>query len=442
ADCQSRQLKQNATDTGSKTGLIIGNTSSVVFLAELQVWSIARVGQDIRRTMNQPAVARQEGLQGYYRFNDGSGHRAADTSGNAADAQIQNSQGTQIDTGWSVFGNPDGPTQPVPICDEAPEIVTISNGYISDEATNLNISYTPSVVEDRPSQNRIYTYLTTEGELLLQANVPLAETELVYLGQMQYKPRLIGFIEGAPPVPSENLTVDSSGTPDRYLNNTSIQLNRSDNANVSTDTNLVGSHGTDSEKKSAVDISGEATVELGDYEGVALAGGFEGGSAPVIEGKGNINVTDSNSRDTNRSYSKNAELNNTVNKSFALGLGGGWENNCYTIPGDIVNKRILAGQRLFRPNNMGSAIVKSRTADLYAVRSKKTQAMLGYKVIPNPEIPEDINILMFKINPQYIKNGTLDGYIGFDKDIDYNNLAAGRKGSFFKPEEAYRLKST
>src|ERR1041384_3505232 len=49
---------------------------------------------------------------------------------------------------------------------------------------------------------------------------------------------------------------------------------------------------------------------------------------------------------------------------------------------------------------------------------------------------------MFKIAPLYVKNGTLDGYVGFQKDKDYaNELVTGERGSYFKPLEAYALKS-
>ena len=48
---------------------------------------------------------------------------------------------------------------------------------------------------------------------------------------------------------------------------------------------------------------------------------------------------------------------------------------------------------------------------------------------------------MFKIAPRYVKNGTLDGYVGFQKDKDYAELATGERGSYFKPLEAYALKS-
>ena len=61
---------------------------------------------------------------------------------------------------------------------------------------------------------------------------------------------------------------------------------------------------------------------------------------------------------------------------------------------------------------------------------------------PNPDIPPDTNIIMFKIAPRYVKNGTLDGYVGFQKDKDYaKELATGERGSYFKPLEAYALKS-
>ena len=48
---------------------------------------------------------------------------------------------------------------------------------------------------------------------------------------------------------------------------------------------------------------------------------------------------------------------------------------------------------------------------------------------------------MFIMNTQYVKNGTLDGWLGFQPDEDYSYLRPGERGSFFKPLEAYALKS-
>src|SRR5262249_47847282 len=46
--------------------------------------------------------------------------------------------------------------------------------------------------------------------------------------QAQTKPNLIGYMEGAPPLPSENLTVDSPITPYKYLAASVVTLTDSD----------------------------------------------------------------------------------------------------------------------------------------------------------------------------------------------------------------------
>src|SRR5207247_7130302 len=79
------------------------------------------------------------------------------------------------------------------------------------------------------------------------------------------------------------------------------------------------------------------------------------------------------------------------------------------------------------------------TADVYLTFNAATGAAVGRAVVPNPDIPPDHNILMFQIDPLYIKNGTLDGKVGLYNDPDYPNADQVR-GSYFKPAEAYRLK--
>ncbi|NIV32884.1 MAG: hypothetical protein GWN58_26580, partial [Anaerolineae bacterium] len=49
------------------------------------------------------------------------------------------------------------------------------------------------------------------------------------------------------------------------------------------------------------------------------------------------------------------------------------------------------------------------------------------------DIPEDWNIIMFPLNPKYIKNGTLDGMVGLAADDDYPGASLGERGSYFKP---------
>jgi hypothetical protein len=49
-------------------------------------------------------------------------------------------------------------------------------------------------------------YATRSPALALLTGYGLGEIDLIYLGQVQTRPTLIGYIEGPPPVPSENLS--------------------------------------------------------------------------------------------------------------------------------------------------------------------------------------------------------------------------------------------
>ena len=58
---------------------------------------------------------------------------------------------------------------------------------------------------------------------------------------------------------------------------------------------------------------------------------------------------------------------------------GAWEKNTYKFDPNV--------KRLYIPNNKGFALVRSETADLYALRSIATGALVQYSMRPNPDIP-------------------------------------------------------
>lgn len=66
--------------------------------------------------------------------------------------------------------------------------------------------------------------------------------------------------------------------------------------------------------------------------------------------------------------------------------------------------------------------------------------MVAYRFVANPNIPRDVNILTFPINPRYSKQGVLDGMVGTMRDPDYQSAIAGGEHSYYKPTEAYRYK--
>jgi hypothetical protein len=93
--------------------------------------------------------------------------------------------------------------------------------------------------------------------------------------------------------------------------------------------------------------------------------------------------------------------------------------------------------------NIGHAFVKSETLDLFRTELVNNNVFIGYTKVPSQCKP-DINILPFKINDKYIRNGCLDGIVEFDKngDIVYDKYSkdsaeAGGNASYKKIVETY-----
>jgi hypothetical protein len=96
------------------------------------------------------------------------------------------------------------------------------------------------------------------------------------------------------------------------------------------------------------------------------------------------------------------------------------------------NKKYLMG-------NTGYALVKSKTADIYQLKLEHNKAVVNTVWVPNEDIPEDVNIIPFPMNPLYVKQGTLDGKFKGEYDPHYQGNTSKQR-SYFKPKEAYKLK--
>lgn len=77
------------------------------------------------------------------------------------------------------------------------------------------------------------TFVETGGTLNLLTAYKVGDLALQYVGQIQTRPTVVGYIEGAPPLPAENLTVDSPITPYKYLATSAITLTQVDNVEYS-----------------------------------------------------------------------------------------------------------------------------------------------------------------------------------------------------------------
>ncbi|KDN62301.1 hypothetical protein CSUB01_11331 [Colletotrichum sublineola] len=75
-------------------------------------------------------------------------------------------------------------------------------------------------------------------------------------------------------------------------------------------------------------------------------------------------------------------------------------------------------------NNLGIAVFKSATADVYALRLRLCgwRPLLVYCLRPS-NLPYDLSIITLPINKAYTKQGCLDGRCGLDADSDILRVA-------------------
>lgn len=250
-----------------------------------------------------------------------------------------------------------------------------------------------------------------------------------WVGQAQFDPQIMGFIEGAPPVPSENLTAGALVPDEPPACPSLVRFVQSDDV-VET---------ISSSRETSINASVELMVKAGltvNLDLVTAPFGI-GKAEPVaeisvgLEGKVNLDV--------DRGWSSESSMSQGVSTGHTMQaqVEGLWED-----PRHLFNPAI--GRR-WVPNNYGFALVQSQTADIFALRLLHNNALVAYRILPNADIPADWNIIPFPINPRYTKQGTLDGAIGFNDqgkvlDPDYKNARGYGEYSYYKPREAYALK--
>ncbi|HSF85728.1 MAG TPA: LamG-like jellyroll fold domain-containing protein [Acidimicrobiia bacterium] len=261
------------------------------------------------------------------------------------------------------------------------------------------------------------------GEWQLVTGFKVGDLTTDWIGQVQFAPQLIGYIEGAPPVPSENLTATGyvRGEFAEYVNASSVELTQASSVN----------RRYSAEKETGADLN--VDFKLGGIIGAHA----EAGLFLVVESVDVENVIGFHGN-FETSWGWLAETSTTVGRSttqeLSMALRGSVENeNAVAYP---------AVGRRFVPDNMGMAFVTSETADLFALRLAHNGALVSFQIRPNPDIPPDQNIITFPINPRYTKQGSLDGKVGFEPDPNYPNaLTYSSDLSYFKPIEAYALRN-
>ncbi|MEZ4313287.1 MAG: hypothetical protein R3F14_35145 [Polyangiaceae bacterium] len=270
---------------------------------------------------------------------------------------------------------------------------------------------------------RAYLWPTTAGRVAIGTAFKVDDLEVEYAGMVQTRPTLIGYMEGAPPVPSENLTRPLWKHPEMqdylgYFNHSVVTLTQSDEVTYNLET--AREDGTGWTKDMSAGFGAE-------YEGAASVGFW---SNTMLFLKMTVGAHDVKDRLSTDSAALAKGAGQTKEYIEQLAFTGEWQplrRATYPVPG-----------RRFLSSNMGYGLVKSRVADLYLLKLRGTGSVVSTEVLPNPDIPEDWNLIMFPLEPTYTKNGTLDGMVGTRPDEHYPQ-AKQHRGSYFKPDEAYAL---
>ncbi|MFE3072518.1 LamG-like jellyroll fold domain-containing protein [Streptomyces sp. NPDC059247] len=419
------QLTLGAINTG-------GTTHAEFFhgtLEEVRVWQTARTEEQLLDNLFTRIKGDKKDLLGYWPFD------SASTTADAATVADHSLRGNDLALGTGT-DRPTVTTSSAPVSTDTAAVRSALTGITSP--FHQKISAPPAVTEYADLQytptgetygvlKRCYSHLK-DGVWSLTTGYKVGDLTSEWVGQVQYDPQLIGYIEGAPPVPSENLTRTTTTTEPAGCSSVTFEQADSVTSSLS------------SSRERSVDSSFSFAAGFEIDENVLMIsaplgiGTAEPAASVALRARAGGTVEFSNAWTDETSLSQGT----TTERATTATLTGYWE-----AKGSERNTTI--GAR-YVPTNQGYALVQSETADVYALRLAHSGTLVAYRMMPNPDIPRDWNILTFPINPQYTKQGTLDGAVGFDAkgakvfDTAYPNAGQYGEYSYFKPREAYALK--
>lgn len=374
-----------------------GNTNPFLGqMAEVRIWNKARTPEEIKATMHQRLTGKETGLLGYWPL-----------------SKIQ-PEGATVQTPDLTGNHPGTVHEALIVKDNTLPIgadIVVSSEYGTFE---INL-----ITKQRSAMmRRMFASPSAEGVKLL-THKRIETLELLWIGNAQFAPTLLGYIEGAPPVPSENMNIDGDY---QYNGATSVQLTTTEDVeyswNRSQDAGLGGSFdvfiGVDSQSFGGVGVATQIESTRQGFKGV-LDLSYQWLNESNVSSSSSLAMTD------------------------RLELRGAPE---------VTPQFSHYGNR-FIPKNVGYALVVSSLADVFITRLSRSKKMVGYEVRPVEDIPPDVNTITFLINPAYVMNGSLDGLVGSSAANDkfYGHVPEMRSqygslypASYFRLVEAYNLK--
>ncbi len=370
-------------------------------LAEVRIWNAALSDEEVEANYLAGITGHEPGLVGYYPM-DGS---LANLARNLPANHLVSVGSLDLKKATLPFPAGAGRLR------ESADIVST----VAVSAEYATYAVDPATGQNTAWLRRLFAVPGKSGTHLISQK-RVEELELIWVGNAQFAPTLLGYIEGAPPVPSENLTV----SPDSYAGATSVTLSQSDEVEYS--------WSQSKESKLGADFDFFLGVETEILEGAAALEFFGVKALDVKLGaKGALSLSRSQTADSTVSASV------TISSTDRIELRGHVEADP-AIP--------QLGAR-FLPKNVGYALVVSALADVFVTRLKETQRMVSYTVTPTPDVPPQINTITFLIDPAYTLNGTVDGQVGTHAADErfYRNVPAmrARQGALF-PASYMRLR--
>lgn len=377
-------------------------------LAEVRAWQVALSTDEIAINSKVRLTGNEPGLMGYWPLSEAEGTQIRNHAGNGANGQAFNARWCACPAPVGRLNHHDSASDP------ASDLAL--DAIVSAEYSTLTID---PVSKRKTAMMRRFFAVPAPNGLEIFPDQRIEELELQWVGNTQFQPTLLGYIEGAPPVPSENLTVDGSLD---YNGATSVALTSSDEVTYSWN------------REQEAGLGANLDLFVGVEEDISV--GFILTKKAFSAKAGFVGSLGFNYNFLNSSTVSASSQTETQNR---LDLRGAPE------PG---NKFPHIGRR-FIPKNVGYALVTSGLADIYITRLKRSGKMIGYQVQPNKDIPIDVNTITFLINPAYTMNGSLDGQTGTSATSDRffrhvpemrSQYGAMYPASYYRIQEAYDLK--
>lgn len=388
-------------------------------LEEIRIWNVPRTNEQITDNAFGRLKGEWELLLANYTFDlpiSKTGNKVQDSSINSIHLDI--APPNQLEEVLST----------APVATEIPQVRSALAGVTTEY--NGTLRSVPGVVEYGDVQKnddgtlngvlkRCYSFIDDNQTWNRMTGYKVGNLVSHWYGQTQFAPQVMGYLEGSAPVPVENL-LGSTSSPNNFavfaeLGDNSVKFRQAEEIayNYNTSKEAGWNVGVTSELDSGFGI--ETLVAPMGF-GISFEASAQAATASNWETSGN----------RAQSFDRGTSVNNQM--EFSAALAG------YVVSKDDKPTELILA-------NTGFALVKSKTADLYLLRLAHNNALVSIFWQPNPDIPEDVNIIPFPINPLYIKQGTLDGKFGDKTDVHYPQ-AQGAYGqySYFKPREAYKLK--